>query len=361
MAESPRSRVSKPARGSYRIRRDLRRIGLGMLQISAHTTNAREYERRNAVVGKLIDDAQVDVLRALQAGRVTIEQLVDLDRRNELRGSQIMATIAMRRPLWETWETTAKTAGQKAETGKRYLVTMRQLQETLPESAKVGDLLGLDWAQMARDWTRSPSDWNHVRRAVSRLLSVVLGDKYHPLRREIVARIPLLKERQRVPDLSPAVFWRIVGHAREDVRPVFVTLVATGLRVRTEFLRMDETALLHATKALRVPMEGKTGERTVSVPADLWGYVRAAIPCPVQYKRLRELWQSACKAAGVEGVVLHDLRHAHAQWATDMGARLTQVQQQLGHTTPLMTARYARQKDAGATAKAVGRALRRKA
>lgn len=142
MAPAEKRRV-KPTRGSYRIRRDLRRLGIGVLQISAHTTNLREFERRNAVVGKLIDDAQVDVLRALQAGRVTIEQLVDLDRRNELRGSQIMATVAMRRPLWETWEATAKGAGQKAETGKRYLVTMRQLRETLPESAKVGDLLGL--------------------------------------------------------------------------------------------------------------------------------------------------------------------------------------------------------------------------
>ncbi|RTL04101.1 MAG: hypothetical protein EKK62_17040 [Acidimicrobiia bacterium] len=360
MAQEERGRVKRPARGSYRIRRDLRRIGLGMLQISAHTTNQREYERRNAVVGKLIDDAQVDVLRALQAGRVTIEQLVDLDRRNEMRGSQIMGTVAMKRSLWEAWEEMAETAGRKPETGKRYLVSMRQLQALLPASANVGELLVTDWARLSKEWARSPSDWNHVRRAVSRLLSVVLGDKYHPMRREIVARIPILKENQRVPDLSPAVFWRIVGHAREDVRPVFVALVATGLRVRTEFLRMDATNLLPATKQLRVPEEGKTGQRTVSVPAEAWEYVKAAIPSPLQYKRLRALWQAACKAAGVDGVVLHDLRHAHAQWATDMGAQLTQVQQQMGHSTPLMTARYARQRDAKASASAVGRALRKR-
>lgn len=351
--------TAKPVRGSFRIRRDLRRLGLGILQISAHTTNLRAYERRNAVVSKLIEDAQVEVLRALQAGRVTIEQLVDLDRRNELQGSKIMGTVAMRQPLWEAWARLMKSSGRSEATGRRYMSTMKQLQEHLPGNATVGALLGVDWAQLSRDWPHSPSDWNHVRRGVSRLLSLVLGDKYHPLRREIVAKLPTLRENQRVPDITPAVFWRIVEHAREDVRPVFVTLVATGLRVRTEFLRLTSDHLLPLTHQIKVPAEGKTGARIIGVAPELWSTVCAAIPSPVQYKRLRAIWIRACELAEVEGVVLHDLRHAHAQWATDLGAQLTQVQAQLGHTTPIMTARYARSKSTTATAAAVGRALRR--
>jgi integrase len=249
-------------------------------------------------------------------------------------------------------------------TVQRYKVSRLSLQKVaaslLPETATVGDLLGVDWGALAVEWPGSPSDWMNMRRAVSTFLSRHLGDKYHTFRRTVVQKIPTKRERKRVPDLTPAMFWKIMKHARADVRPVYVTLVATGMRVRTEFLQCDETNLLPATKQIRVPHDEKAGGRTVPVLPELWPWVVAAIPSPVQYKRLREIWIASCKKAGVTGLTLHDLRHCHGQWATDSGAALSDVQVSLGHTTLEMSSRYAAQKSAKRSAAGVAKALRRK-
>lgn len=352
-----------PNTGKLRIRRDLRRLGLGWLQISAHTRNKRVFEQRSAVVTKLIDDGQVAVLKALKDGRVTLEQLVELDRAQQMTGSNVLGEVAMRAPLFAKWDELAPAMGTSVEGRKRYAVTKAQLKDIAkwPDTMTVKDLVTVDWVALAASWPNSASDWNHVRRAISHFLSVLLNDKYHPIRRQIVAKIPAKKENERVPDVTPAVFYRILEHVREDLKPVFVTLAATGLRVRSEFLRMTDAHVLPATHQLKVPREGKTGERMVAVDPELWPWIRAAIPSPVQYKQLRTHWQRACAAADVSGVVLHDLRHCHAQWATDQGAALTQVQVQLGHTTTAMTGRYAKRREARAAASAVGRAMKRQA
>lgn len=355
---------AKPLRGKLRIRRDLRRLGLGWLQISAHTRDKRKFEQRNAVVTKLIDDGQIQVLAALKDGHVSIEQLVELDRRNQMTGANVLGEIAMRAPLFATWEAKADEMGKSHEGRKRYEVTRRQLLAAWGASAEtmtVKDLVAVNWLQMAADWPRSASDWNHVRRAISHLLSLILGSKHHPLRHEIMAKIPQRPEHERTPDVTPETFWRVATHLRADIRPVFVTLAATGLRIRSEFLLLQESDLLPATHQIRVPGDLVTRPRYVSVAPDQWSWIAAAVPSPMQYKWLRLHWKRACEAAGVSGVTIHDLRHCHAQWATDGGAQLTQVQVQLGHANPSTTGRYARTRDARSVAEKVGRAMTRPA
>jgi len=214
------------------------------------------------------------------------------------------------------------------------------------------------WPELAAHWSkdRSGSDWNHVRRGVSRFLTIALGDKYHPFRREVVARIPIQREKVRVPDLTPSVFWEIIGKVREDVRPAFVTLVATGLRVG-EYLRLTEEDLRPLTRRIVVPIEGKTGERIVPVAEELWNWVSAGVPSPLGYRRLWQHWHDACQAVGLPGLVIHDLRHCAGQWAHEAGVSLAMVKSLLGHSTITMTERYARTQDAGLAASAVARAL----
>ena len=51
-------------------------------------------------------------------------------------------------------------------------------------------------------------------------------------------------------------------------------------------------------------------------------------------------WLPATRRAGLEGVRIHDLRHAHASWLLAGGADLKTVMARLGHTQIQTTQRY---------------------
>lgn len=346
-----------------RIRRRLHKLGLPRFEFETSDLDARTFARCVTVVDKLIADAQVDVLRAVQEGRVSLPELVDLDRRGQLAGASILTNAVLARPLWKEWERFEQAGSRSPKSTLRYATTRRMLQRRAPEwftpDMTILQLRAVPWAELAARWRkdRSGSDWNHVRRGVSHFLTVTLGDKFHPFRREIVARIPLQRERVRVPDLTPSVFWSIVSRIREDVRPAFVTLVSTGLRVG-EYLRLQETDLRPLTRRLVVGTEGKTGARVVPVAEELWPWIAAGVPSPLGYRRLWQHWHDAVKAEGAGNITIHDLRHSAAQWAHDAGVPLAMVKSLLGHSTIAMTERYARTGDAGTAANAVARALR---
>lgn len=56
---------------------------------------------------------------------------------------------------------------------------------------------------------------------------------------------------------------------------------------------------------------------------------------------IKSSWAALCKAAGIEGVRLHDLRHTYASVLASAGLSLPVIGALLGHTQPGTTARYA--------------------
>lgn len=56
---------------------------------------------------------------------------------------------------------------------------------------------------------------------------------------------------------------------------------------------------------------------------------------------VKSSWAALCKAAGIEGVRLHDLRHTYASVLASAGLSLPVIGALLGHTQPGTTARYA--------------------
>jgi integrase len=52
-------------------------------------------------------------------------------------------------------------------------------------------------------------------------------------------------------------------------------------------------------------------------------------------------WQRVCRAAGIIGLRIHDLRHSHASFLVSAGFSLPTIGALLGHTSPETTARYA--------------------
>ena len=56
---------------------------------------------------------------------------------------------------------------------------------------------------------------------------------------------------------------------------------------------------------------------------------------------LKKPWPAICKAAGISGLRVHDLRHSHASMLAGAGYSLPVIGALLGHTQPSTTARYA--------------------
>jgi len=335
---------------SHRIERRAERLGLGRLRISAGTTSAKVAARREALVDALLADAQVDVLRALQAGTLPIE-LVDAHvREHGMGASGLLAQVTLSGGLWEALEATLPSMGRSAATRRRYQVTVLALRRRLPEGEaavarlRVRDLLAIDWAALRAAWPGSGSDWMHVRRLVSRFLSLQLGSKAHPMRHAVLAKIPTALEVERVPELSPAQFHQLVEAARVDIRPALWTLVLTGMRVG-EYLRCTPAHLRPAVHGVAVPGTKTAGAlAVVRVAPELWGWVEQAIPAPLAYKGLRLQFKAALAAAGLDPTLrLHDLRHAHGQWAVEAGVPEALVQVSLRHTQAATTRRYTKQ------------------
>jgi integrase len=275
--------------------------------------------------------------------------------------------------LWEAIDEWADTHCGAEATCQRYRSSFNILQErgVLSRSATIADLAQVDWRTLAAEWPNSGSDFNHLRRAVSKFLSDTLGDLYHPFRRSVIKKIPKRLEQKRVPDLPPAVFWKAVERSAEWAQPIFVTLVASGMRVG-EYLRCEEIHLLPHTHSIRVPGTKTEGSADViRIDERLWPWITRAIPCPLgappaewrgvqrdsRYKRLLKEWKRVCEAEGVSDPRLHDLRHCTGQWLCSEGVPEARLQAALRHATPSMTRRYSMQRDRGENARVMASVL----
>jgi integrase len=357
----------------------------------------REFERRKAVVRKLVDDSQLEALLALKRGDITIESLVEADRAGRLKGAAILADLKLRGNFWAVVNETLPAMGLSKETRRRYGTSFRTLgsisEARLGPNARVQDLASVPWTKLRAAWDRagkSAADWNHLRRAVSRFLTVLLGDVHHAFRHQVIRQIPTAKEgRGRMPELTVDGFWSIVNATPEHARPCYVTLAATGMRLK-EYLSCTKENQPPPTHAIAVPGT-KTAESadTVYVAPELWQWIEAGIPSTLQSRWMHIYWWRACVAKGFgryepvlkdgapvirtvrlrtgkevsrpamkyTGLRLHDLRHLYAQLASDQGAPTAKVQAALRHADPKMTRRYEMRRAKGDVARLVGKAL----
>jgi integrase len=352
-------RVSKS--GSFRLDKRFA-PPVGRLAIATGCTTRKAFTAAKACLERLEQHGRLDVLLALKERRVSVLQVVHADREDTLDALLEQTVPPEQLPLWATVESWLGPASGRGETVRRYGVSFAKLKthvlQDVPEGAPIAALASIQWKQLAKAWPGSPADWNHCRRAVSTFLTSQLGDLYHPFRRALMKQIPRKREVERVPDLDVATFWAIVQAAPAHVRPAFVTLVVLGLRLG-EYLRLRETDLHPITKTVSIPGTKTAGSAAlVPVASELWGWVVAAVPAPVQRTWLRKYWKRALAAVGADtSLRLHDLRHLTAQLLVNEGRTEASVQTTMRHATASMTRRYAMQKDRGENAAALARAL----
>jgi len=326
--------------------------GVGRINCVSGATTVSEHRKRDALLTKLFTTGRLQLLSAIRRGDLTVNELYASDMAGTLTAFA-PTDVVLKRRLWDALDAWQPTCARAPATRTRAAVAIRALRRSrvLGEGAAVADLATVDWAALYNRNFIGPTGWNHIRRTISRFLTMLLGDKFHEYRRRVLAQWPRAEEPERVPDLPPALFWTILGHVAEPLRPCFVTIVAAGLGPK-EFCGCRDTDLLPHSNALRVhgAKVGRQGEALVYFTPDTWPWVKAAVPCPVSQEVLAAHWKRACRAAGHAELRLYDLRHCYAQWLTNAGVPEWSVQVGMRHKTGAMTRKYAKQVNRGQNA-----------
>ena len=133
---------------------------------------------------------------------------------------------------------------------------------------------------------------------------------------------------------------------------LFQLAIATGLR-RGEILALRVCDVNFETESL-VVQKGKSARARRMIPLagealsklKRWVEENQLDPSDLLFPGvteggLRHAWEKTRKAAELEDVRFHDLRHTYAVHCSKAGMPLVELQQKLGHATITMTMRYA--------------------
>jgi len=344
--------------GNYELQEIFRNVG--EIRQSLGTSDLTEFNNRRALLRKIEKREKWDILRAFRDRKITIEELIEADANDRLGATLADARLGMN--LWDQVESALGKIKAKKTTVDRYQSAFKALQlkaaKELPDNAIVADLADVKWIDLGDAWGNSGADWMHMKRAVSRVVGVIVGNKYHPFLTQLRQDIPNRKVKKRQPRIRPADFVKIVSKAPEHAAASFWCLVVTGLRDRSEYLRCRPEHLDHRECSISIPgTKTEESEAPLKVAPRLWHFVVAAVPSRLQYGWLHRYWQRACVEAGFAryvpstrfpsgqmyvGPTLHDLRHAYGQWAIDRGVAESSVEGSYRHTNSQQTREYVR-------------------
>lgn len=361
------------ADGCFRLQWQRKEVGRITSSSGAHTVTG--WRNAMALLDKLYERDELDVLRAIQKGTITMKEVSGAEKAKAFGRGDAMHSVTMRRRLWspddekggeERGRIDAWLDGKTDHTHVTYRFSLTKFRSLagLRANATIAELLKVDWEALHQSsgadgvkHYQSAANWNHLRRAISRFLTIELGDVYHPSRRAILKRIPRMAERARRVEITIAEFWRLVTAAEELVRPRIVTLAVTGMRLgeyeraRKEHLHPDRCAIdIQGSKT-----EGSTA--TIRVAPELWPWIEQGVPLVIARRRFQERFHAAAKKIGRPDLRVHDLRHCTAVFAMGEGAPLNAVRDLMRHERAEQTMDYTLTGNLNVAAAAVGRAL----
>jgi integrase len=169
-------------------------------------------------------------------------------------------------------------------------------------------------------------------------------------------RIKLLKEPEgRLRFLSEDEIARLLEASRRSLNAQLTAIVAvavnTGMRLGELMrLRWEDVDFSRGVVLLRHTKSGKRREIPMNdaVDAALNALAGAKVEGPVfrkasgeRWGSIRTAWDNACRAAKLEDVHFHDVRHTFASHMMMRGASLGDLRDLLGHADIKMTMRYA--------------------
>lgn len=292
------------------------------VRFSTRARSKTEHRQRISVVDRLVHEGLFDWLEALEQGRVSWGEVLHAQRTGQLQ--RPIAGVYLRRPLGELL--TALPLHYQSKL-RLWLTALG-----LPDTRPLGALSAESWSGLVAGWPYSGAHWNHGRRALSRLLTLLLG-KHHPERHALLAHVPIYEERPRLVSLPHENLAAALDHAHPEDRPALVALTVTGLRTGELWsadTMIDANGILHvagtktATSRRCFPVGPLT--RALLSPGAGWPSADS----------VRRRWAAR---RPVE-LRLHDLRHIAAQAAETLGIPEGRRRHWMGHAPPTIHSRY---------------------
>ena len=239
----------------------------------------------------------------------------------------------------------------KASSGKQYKTAAKQLAEMLVEF-EPDQVTMADVAQVKRNYRGHPRAGNQAL-SVLRMVFVYAVENGYATHNPCVG-LPLYPVGKRDRLITWSEFHAIRSHATPMLQCFMDLLVTTGQRPN-DVLQIKRSDLTDQGIYFR---QGKTGaketvkwnkdmeaavERAKALPGvasmNLFRTRRGAVP---SYQSVYEAWQAACATAGVADAQLRDLRALAGTEARRQGKN---PQALLGHASPNMTKRYLRDRE----------------
>jgi len=249
---------------------------------------------------------------------------------------------------------------RKASTVRQFEQIFRCAVVPMLGSRKLASLTLQDVERLHRTFRDTPTKANHALNWLSAVLSFAERRELRPAGSNPCRLVARYKVKRRERFLTPAEMARL-GEALNQEEKAGTThpsavlairlLALTGMR-RREVTRMKWEYVDFERGCVHLP-DSKTGPKTVHLPAPAlellsnadrqegnpyvcWG-TKPGRPYAGVYGR----WKRIRKAAGLDGLRLHDLRHTFASFGAAAGFGLFVIGKVLGHTRTETTERYA--------------------
>jgi integrase len=162
---------------------------------------------------------------------------------------------------------------------------------------------------------------------------------------------PLRTNNRRLRYLSHEEMARLLAVADEELRPMVLTALHTGLRRGEQFsltwedvdFKLGVIRVLHTKNGERreIPMSATLRDTLQRIPRRLGSDYVFPGRTGRGMSNIRGRFHRALREAGIGGFRWHDLRHTFASHLVMAGVNITSVKELLGHKTLAMTLRYA--------------------
>lgn len=241
---------------------------------------------------------------------------------------------------------------KRASTAVNYEIAFRL--HVLPRmgTMKVRDVSEEDVEKMHREMGETPIAANRAVAALSKAFSLAERWRWRDRGTNPCDFVEDYPEETRQRILTPeevARLWEVLRGSNSVASPLFKLLLLTGCRTAEWRLALWSWVDLDAGTLSLPDRASKTGQRVVSLAPEVVSLLDALPRASVYVlpgetggpmKGHQKAWRAIRKAAGLDDVRIHDLRHTFGSWAHRNGMSLKAVADLLGHKQLSTSERY---------------------